>query len=63
MADPVIFECPGCNHVSLINCDDCQGIVVWDDDENDTCHCTGCGRSIGYYTCSECSRETSIYRR
>jgi len=55
------YTCPSCGFdTDITNCDICDAIVKWDNDERYTAHCTGCEIEITYITCRKCGEEFSL---
>ena len=55
------YTCPSCDFdTDETNCDFCDAIVKWDDDERRSAHCTGCGREIYRITCRNCGHKFNL---
>jgi hypothetical protein len=55
MGGPAGYSCPNCDFdTDITNCDDCDAVVMWDDDDKETAHCSGCGQLIAVITYREC---------
>lgn len=59
---PVVgYTCRNCGFdTDITNCDECDAIVKWDDEDKVSAHCTGCGMEITYITCRKCGEGFSL---
>lgn len=59
---PIVgYTCNRCGfYTDKTHCDDCQGVVRWDDRPHGSAHCSNCGRRVYGITCRKCGYTFSL---
>ncbi|MFZ4797714.1 MAG: hypothetical protein ACOYMA_09485 [Bacteroidia bacterium] len=57
----VEYECPKCGfEAESTHCDDCNGLVKWNNDTDRTAHCGSCKRAVFGIKCRGCGYRFSL---